>query len=326
MKAYQPKNIKEHNQHLLLSILKEERVGMTTRQLAESSGLSVVTINKLLPELIENLWITPSEVRQKTGGRRAFAYQFNASRAFILVVQFIEKKQMIDFCFSIADLHGDIVFTIEKEIEDIQNFRKMLKELKRLYPKIHKTVIGIPGVEIVGKLEISDVPFLKGVTLREIIAAEIGADVVIENDVNAAAMHYRSGSSIVGVIYFPEQFPPGGALVIGQQLFTGANQMSGEIKYLPQFDKVSFPLKVGEILMQVNAAVQAMVAMYDPNKLILFIPDRWADSVVPQSVATHLASVYADLILPEIVVETAFVQACLSGLIQIGIEWPTIDY
>lgn len=322
MKAYQPKNIKAHNQALLLSILKEEHRGMTKRQLAEAADLSVVTVNKLLPEMVDNQWIIPLDIPQKTGGRRALAYQFNAMRALVLVIQFVEAHQKIRVSFFITDLNGAVMSTIKEAVTDSKAFQQSLKNIKQTYPSIYKTVVGIPGVEVNGKLELMDAAAFKGVALRSIIAAEISDEIIIENDVNAAVMTYRQDAAIVAAIYFPELFPPGAALVIGDHLFTGANQMSGEIKYLPHFDTVSFPLTLSDVSKHVAASVQAMIAMYDPHKIVVFIPRTWSELISPRTITSYLAAASGAFIVPEITVETDFSQACLTGLIQIGRDAP----
>ena len=50
---------------------------------------------------------------------------------------------------------------------------------------------------------------------------------------NAAVFHFKEEKKIVAGIYFPKNYPPGAGLVIDQQLFKGANHLSGEIKHLP---------------------------------------------------------------------------------------------
>ena len=87
MKAYQPTTIKLHNQAVLLDLLKQQQAPMTKRQLADASQLSVVTINKLLPELIEKQLLLTTDQPQRTGGRQAAAYQYNAQRTLLLIIQ-----------------------------------------------------------------------------------------------------------------------------------------------------------------------------------------------------------------------------------------------
>ena len=71
MKAYKPKNIKEHNKELISDYIKNSQLPLTIRQISEGTQLSVVTINKLILELIENSTIKALEKHAKTGGRFA---------------------------------------------------------------------------------------------------------------------------------------------------------------------------------------------------------------------------------------------------------------
>lgn len=73
MKSYQPKSIKELNQKILINLLKANQDSLTKSQLAHAAGLSVVTINKLLPDLVASNAIKESENPVQTGGRQAAA-------------------------------------------------------------------------------------------------------------------------------------------------------------------------------------------------------------------------------------------------------------
>lgn len=91
MKSHKPRNIKNHNLNVLRSVLRENR-SLSTKDLSAISGLSVVSINKLLSELVETGEVTIQENPAITGGRRASIYQFNQHFTHFLVIQFTEKK------------------------------------------------------------------------------------------------------------------------------------------------------------------------------------------------------------------------------------------
>jgi len=117
-------------------------------QLADASQLSVVTINKLLPELIEKQLLLTTDQPQRTGGRQAAAYQYNAQRTLLLIIQFIEEDQQIVIRFSVVDLVGNILHHEQSAEGRLPQFLQVIRQIKQEYPKISLAVVGIPGVEI----------------------------------------------------------------------------------------------------------------------------------------------------------------------------------
>ncbi|EOH76340.1 MULTISPECIES: ROK family protein [Enterococcus] len=320
MKAYQPTTIKLHNQAVLLDLLKQQQAPMTKRQLADASQLSVVTINKLLPELIEKQLLLTTDQPQRTGGRQAAAYQYNAQRTLLLIIQFIEEDQQIVIRFSVVDLVGNILHHEQSAEGRLPQFLQAIRQIKQEYPKISLAVVGIPGVEIAGRLKIMDAPAFKDMALGELIEKEIAVKTLIENDVNAAVFHFKEEKKIVAGIYFPKNYPPGAGLVIDQQLFKGANHLSGEIKHLPHLYTASYPLATEAIPEQVTATLQAIVAVTDPHQVILFLPSEWQALVSRSFLEKQLAAVFQYGVLPKLHFSDRFSENYLAGLITMGIE------
>ena len=77
----------------LIELLKQNAAPMTKRQLSEQSHLSVVTINKLIPDLVQSNTFVELDTPFETGGRRAIAYKFNERRKLFLIHQFLEQEK-----------------------------------------------------------------------------------------------------------------------------------------------------------------------------------------------------------------------------------------
>lgn len=322
MKSYQPKSIKEHNQQLLIKLLKEKQDALTKSQLAQEAGLSVVTINKLLPELVASNLITESEHLVQTGGRQATAYQFNAFHELLLIIQFIELEQKMVLKFYLVDLLGRVMLHEQLSNITLDNFRTKLKELNKRYPEIQLIVTGIPGVEINEKLKIMDFRPFKDLALHTEITQIIPVHTIIENDINATTFGFATGieNKVIAGIYFPENFPPGAALVIHNKLFHGSNHLSGEIKHLPNLSEIAFPLSALQAKEVVTTAVQAVIAMYDPHEIILFIPKEWYSFIHKDAMTKHLANVFSYGVSPSLHFSRKFDALYLDGLIKIGLQ------
>ncbi len=319
MKAFQPKNIKEHNQNLIVELLKNCEFPMTTRQLSEVSHLSVVTLNKLIPELIGKDSILAVEEQFKTGGRFAAAYTFNANKQQVLILQCIEAYQKLTVNYVVVDLLGNILEKFNFSTNTLEDLLSNISKLKTKYPKLSLVVSGIPGVEINGDLKIMDYAPFKNLNLKKEITDKTGITITVENDINAAAFGYSQTNKVLAAIYFPEEFPPGSALIFNQNIFKGNNNMSGEIKYLPTINPINFPLRTSDIEQTITEAIQSVIAMYDPHEVVLFISKKWLDYLDMSHITEELDEIFPNDTLAKITVSHDFSKYYLDGLIKIGL-------
>lgn len=85
-----PRDLKELNKKNIKSILRQQGA-MTKAEIAEVTGLSVVTVNKLIRDLVENDEILEQDNSVATGGRRAVSYEINPNFQQVLVISLQEK-------------------------------------------------------------------------------------------------------------------------------------------------------------------------------------------------------------------------------------------
>lgn len=103
MKASNPQRVRKDNLFFLMSLIREYGP-LSKRELSEKSGLSVVTINKLIPELLSKELIEPYSTDVVTGGRYAISYAFNQNKCHSLIIKMVEKEKTIFFYFYVCDL------------------------------------------------------------------------------------------------------------------------------------------------------------------------------------------------------------------------------
>lgn len=321
MKAYKQKNIKEHNQDLLIELLKQNASPMTKRQLSEQSHLSVVTINKLIPEIVQKKIFIELDTPFETGGRHAIAYKFNERRKLFLINQFIEKENKMVVNFYIVDLLGHIIKKETLSSIQLVTFLETISNIKSKFPEISLSLSGIAGVEVDKKLKIMDFEPFRHLDLNDEITKKIAIDSFVENDVNAATFGYSLESKhIIAGAYFPESFPPGASLIINQQIFRGYNNLSGEIKHLPNLKHTKFPLKNSELNSILTETLQSIIAMYDPHEIILYVPEKWLSYIEKKLIIKKLSEVFPYNVFPKITISQDFSQNYLNGLIKLGLE------
>lgn len=324
MKASNPQNVRKNNLLFLMTLIRGFGP-LSKRELSEKSGLSVVTINKLIPELLEKNLIEPYSTDVVTGGRYAISYSFNQKRFYSLVIKVVEKKEQINFFFYLCDLSGDIIE--EKELSGNQlewsDLLGIIDSWKKEYPTIKSIVVGIPGVEKSGVITLVDYPMLQGKNIKKELEEKFDCLVQIENDVNAAILGFSNQEEknlIIAGIYYPVGFPPGGGVTINQRLLKGNNNFVGEVAELPL--DVDWSKNVQQINIKKNIidVSRAFISLYDPHEIVVYISKSRIDDEKVQEIRARLRLAFPLIELPKIIVTENFNQDYFLGLKKLGIE------
>ena len=254
-------------QRNLLTMLKllQQDSSQSAKDLSTQTGLSIVSINKLLDVLDNEQLITNGFLN--TPGRRAKTYQLRADAGKLGIIQLIENNGKIQITYFLCDLLGQ-VYLRKEAAKPLDSLDYLLNFIKNMAAKNRpdKIIVGIPGVELNALLQISDVQSLQGINLSAAITTATGIDSSIINDVNAStygANEKSSSENITVGIYFPKSFGPGVGIVINNHLLHGADGLTGEI----QFGTVSSENKTQEIIQH----LQNIISLLNPNLVIAYI-------------------------------------------------------
>ncbi|MBP1039638.1 ROK family transcriptional regulator [Vagococcus sp. BWB3-3] len=328
MKASKPQTVRRDNLAFLTTVIKEQGM-MSQREIAEVTGLSVVTINKLIPELVEKEIIQEAAQAIVTGGRRAIAYTFNARHQLLLTIQLIEEKQQFYINFYVCDLYGTIE-SHEKQLGSSLSWigiKDIIRQLVSQYPQIGAIAMGIPGVEKNGVSSLVDYPPLININLRAELGQEFGLPITIENDINAAVFGCATekdavDETLIG-LYYPSEFPPGAGIVCNGKLVKGRNGFAGEVKYLPfpafhQWNQV--PVRTIDVESNISDVIQSMICLYDPAEIVIYTNNDMVTLEAVQRMMSHLAVSLPPLDLPDYQLSTDFNRDYLRGLIAQGLE------
>jgi predicted NBD/HSP70 family sugar kinase len=121
--------------------------------------------------------------------------------------------------------------------------------------------VGVPGVVVSGALQMApNLPPFDGVDLSRALAAELAADVVVDNDVNMAtvAEHRRGlGAGVDDFVFIAVGTGVGMGIVAGGRLVRGARGAAGEIG----------SLLVGDQSLEAVAGGSAIARLYGGNGL-----------------------------------------------------------
>lgn len=231
--------IKDINLNKVRSALKA--LGTATKpQLAEVTGLSVVTVNSLVNTLIDIGEILPDEILNSEGGRPAASFRYNSEFRLALMIYMHEYRGQDTAFYCVVNLRGEVIERDKHILSDVyvQSFDSHIENLLGKFSQIKAICFGIPGDEVNQKLIISDYEKMREQSLSGYIGEKFHLPVLVENDINAAVMGYchqnkiRSDKCVIG-LYFPDKYPPGAGIYLNGNIYKGKNGLAGEIKYLP---------------------------------------------------------------------------------------------
>ena len=269
-------SLKDLNARLVRRALKNAR-SATVRDLSAATGLSTVTVGTILQEFVSDGTALEADMVPSNGGRPSRVFQFNAAKAFALVLYGREIERHDTLCLRVADLDGRITDSenIPFEAESIESFDAAIERMLNLFPEIGVIGFGLPGIEYGGILIEIDYDNLAGGSLRGHIEEQFGLPVVIENDVNAAVLgrgRLEGAAESEVYVYFPEKSPPGAGIRIRDQLLKGRRNSAGEVKWIPLDIPwgTSSLLNSPRILDAVAKIIVTITAVIAPESVVLY--------------------------------------------------------
>lgn len=266
------KTIKEtHLQDVRIALRELKKA--TKPQLAEKTGLSVVTINALIRTLLENGEVYEANETITKGGRPACVYMLNSDYRMALLFGTLESNGQDVYRISVMNVSGEIVEPCQTLTElNIENLDSSISYYMEKYPAISAVIFGLPAKEADGKIVFCDYPALNGFPLREHIREHYGTEVVIRNDVSTAILGYsvrnRLAPSVpVAGIYFPQKYSAGVSLFINGDNMTGNRGVAAEVEYLPEFHNMDWKKRTFE---QTLHMIVTVCVMYNPDVLLVY--------------------------------------------------------
>lgn len=257
---------RQRNLQSILQLL-DQYDQLSAKQLASLTGLSIVSINKLLDVIDSNSELIATDYLN-TRGRRAKIYKLNYNAKELGVVQLEESNNQIKATYFLTNLAGTIKFKQfnDKKIESVQELTNFIHhQTMQHHPA--KVIIGVPGAELDGYLQLSDVESLRGINLPLAVKTATDIETIVVNDANAstygAAFDLRENENIAVGIYFPNSFGPGVGIVINNRLIHGADGLAGEIEYSTVDSNLDLP-------QQIEQHVQNIISFLDPNLIIVY--------------------------------------------------------
>lgn len=297
----------------------------TKPQLAAATGLSTVTVNSLVAELVANSELLEGDTIQPQLGRPARVYTFNAEQHLSLLITLYEENQIDMTEVHVCDMFGNGIYSDKHPMPfKMENtFDDDIGMLVRRYPAIDVVGFGIPGVELNGMIATTSYPELHSIDLAQHLQRVYQVGVFFENDVNAATLGFcyshpeYEEKDIVG-LYFPMGGYPGAAIYTNHNIYKGANGLAGEIMHMPFCGNwAEFDYSEANITQYLQKTIQAISCLLNPDMVVIYT-DTCVNELPPWDVLTFSYGGKGfdppHMILPKIVFADSFQQDYLYGL------------
>lgn len=233
---------KESKKNLIRSLFLSEP-SWTKPLLAKQIGVSTVTMNILIDELLQDGEIIAVGKERSTVGRPSTMYRLNAEKFSYLLVSIVEHDQALRLEGRLIDGRKEIVAQKDADYPDV-SLPALLDFIKGLLldspnPPL-SVAIAIPGKSVDGTVAISWWDKMNGWRIEEAVTEAFHVPAHIENDANLATIGFAhrlgidSKEGVVG-LYYPHLSRPGASFFYDEQLITGTDSLAGEVKYLPFF-------------------------------------------------------------------------------------------
>jgi glucokinase-like ROK family protein len=239
--------IRRINRSAVLDLIREESP-LARSEIARKLNMSMPTVIRIIDDLVMADLVRWSGNWEATGGRPRSLLEFNSDGYAVIGVDLGGTKMF----GTIADLGGNIQKEIylpweaETAMERLERLSELIEQLIQ-YPRpadqrIRGIGIGVPGVTLADEGVVVWAPSLgwRDLELKQILHDRFNLPVVVENDVNLAALgEYgfgvaRGASSLVCIAIGTGI---GSGIVIDRQIHRGFHQSAGEIGYLPVSSK-----------------------------------------------------------------------------------------
>ena len=235
--------IRRLNRSAVLDLIRE-RSPISRSEISRQLNMSIPTVMRVVDMLREEDLVRWSGDSLPTGGRPGNLLEFNAEGYAVLGLDLGGTKMF----GTVANLGGSIQSEIYRpwENNDPENALEQVCDLisdllacqRPARQQVRGIGVGAPGVTLFESGVVTWAPSLgwRNLPLRDILAQRFGLPVVVENDVNLAALgEYGFGAArgASSAVCIAIGTGIGAGIIIERKIYRGFNQSAGEVGYLP---------------------------------------------------------------------------------------------
>lgn len=229
------------NRSAVLDIVRREGPIARTA-IADSLQVSLMTVIRIVEELIEEDLVRPNGRKEWSGGRKRPLLEFNAEGHLVIGVDMNETR----LYGTVADLAGNILYEttiLQKPVGEI-NYEPLVALIDQLLQSAQTTGkhirgigVGAPGITYSSGSQVMWAPTLewRDFPVKEKLSERFHLPVILDNDVNLAAlgeMWFGVGQHCTNLVLMYVGRGIGAGVVIDGAIYRGSHLTAGEIGFL----------------------------------------------------------------------------------------------
>jgi len=233
--------IKQINRSLVLDTI-IAHAPLSRSDIASFTGLNKATVSSLVNEWMEEQLVFETGLGTSSGGRKPVMLLFHreagCSIGVDLGVNYVSAL--------LTDLNGQVISrelrrlteTEPKNVAEqiVQTVRYLIDQAPNAPYGVIGVGVGVPGI-VNGNGVVLTAPNLgwNGVPLRDMLEAELGIPVTIDNEANAGAAgekQYGTGKDADSLVYISAGIGIGTGFILHNEVYRGASGLSGELGHM----------------------------------------------------------------------------------------------
>lgn len=322
-------DIREQNLDMVLRTLHREQVA-TAARLKELTGLSVVTINKLIDHLVNSGQVLKGDCTRSQKGRPATTYRFNATFKLVLIISCYKRGGHDYAGYSIHDLFGECIERREELLQTVHTdeFKVAIENYLERYPKIAKIGISMPSDTIGGRMASALRRDPLSRRLAQHMQNRFHIPVFFETDINAATLgcfnRYPQYDFVCGLALVPGRSPVCSFCYNGS-LIRGRDGLAGEVKHFPMYNNIGIlpvdPEAADDLAVR---TLQAVTCVLNPALIVVFADNLKSGPTLAERLKRRLSNEAEIVLMPKIEVTDKIRDDIVSGMINLCLsELPT---
>lgn len=233
-----------HNSEHVLLIVKT-RGPLSRAEIARQSRLSAPTVAAVISDLVRAGMVEESGEGESTGGRRPQLVSFNSRFGAVIGMNIGTTAVRL----VLADMRGEWLAKREVRLEEETRPKPLLRKVADAVTAMCKEelgsntpvlamMIGAPGMTDMTRGVVIEAANLDGwvnVPVRETLEQKLGAPVIVDNDVNLAAIgeHWQGGArGLHNFVFIMMGTGIGASVVIADRIHRGHSWNAGEISHM----------------------------------------------------------------------------------------------
>lgn len=320
------KDIREQNLQLLRRALHEQQMSSVSK-LREITGLSVVTLNKLLSLLLASGEVIEGEKESLSNGRPATIYRFNENNKLMLILSIYIRSGNKYVGYSVHNLFGECIERKEELIDDnstlqMDEFRNGIKAYMDRYPKIAIIGLSMPSDDVGGRVGAAIRHDSQSKKLSHHLEIQFKVPVFFETDINAATLgcykRCKNQEYVSGIILVPGKIPGCGFCYNGNVL-RGKDGMAGEIRYFPMYNDIGIlPSDSTQADDLAKRTIRAVMCVLNPGYVAIY--SEMLKPGIIDRLRKQLSTAAEEALLPKIELTDKLREDTVSGMVSLCLE------